>query len=43
MEIGKTTYFRLVDNIESITRIDFSIYTNEEVEINSKRPVFTTF
>jgi len=34
MEFGKNTYVREVDTIESITRIDFSLYTNADV-INS--------
>lgn len=31
METGKNTYSRIVDTIESITRVDFSIYSNADV------------
>lgn len=31
METSKNTYARIVDNIESITRIDFSIYSNHDI------------
>ena len=31
MEINKNTYNRIVDTVESITRIDFSIYRNKDV------------
>ena len=31
METSKNTYSRIVDTVESITRVDFSIYTNADV------------
>ena len=31
METGKNTYSKIVDTIESITRVDFSIYNNADV------------
>ena len=31
METSKNSYARIVDTIESITRIDFSIYNNSDI------------
>ncbi|XWV25257.1 dna-directed rna polymerase subunit 1 [Tupanvirus deep ocean] len=38
METSKNTYARIVDTVESITRIDFSIYSNHDVLKDSAIP-----
>lgn len=35
METSKNTYARIVDTVESITRVDFSIYNNHDVRADS--------
>lgn len=38
MESGKNTYSRIVDQVESVTRVDFCIYGNVEIENDSVIP-----
>lgn len=38
METGKNTYSRIIDTVETITRIDFSIYRNDDVIKDSAIP-----